>query len=199
MYSNILIALLLIFSNCSGTAQPTTSGLLIDNGMYRGTVFTDGSGATYNLRYMPITISNDSTVPIQIQLEFSKEYNFPEPYNDKTFGVVPLPEEWGLDGVGITDSMRRDLSGVIDKPILQKTLKPGEKALIAIGAFYPRPAESSGVRPDEMFAFETLGMLSDCEWEMEADPSLNDRPALGLRLRFGNSCRVISCGFVSFP
>lgn len=54
-------------------------GLRISNGINRGMAFTNALGDKYAITYIPITVINDSTVPIDFKLAFSNEYDFPIP------------------------------------------------------------------------------------------------------------------------
>ncbi|MBT8220251.1 MAG: hypothetical protein KJP00_10515, partial [Bacteroidia bacterium] len=114
------------------------------------------------------------------------------------FSIFPMPKEWALDGVEITDNMKNELKNYIDKPFLNTTLKPGEKSVIAIGTLYSRPPKSTGVLPNTLFVHSNSGLFPTCKWVMKKDPS-SDPMALGLRLNFGPSCTVIPCGQVSYP
>lgn len=199
-----LLSLLGPFTQCAQekstrTEQTSNVGLLIDNGINRGINYTDSLGTNYNLRYIPITITNDSTIPIHFQLVFSKDYDYPIAFGDQKFKVIPLPKEWGLNGVEITDSMFNELKNYIAKPLLNKTLEPGEKRVIAIGTLYPRPPKFRGILPNALFAHTDKGIFPTCDWLMNEDPSSNPQIALGLKLNFGESCMVIPCGQISYP
>jgi hypothetical protein len=74
------------------------SGLLFDKGAKRGSRYIDSLGTDYSLRYVPIFITNDRTIPIHLQLAFSKEYDYSVAYGDGKFKVIPLPKEWAMDG-----------------------------------------------------------------------------------------------------
>ena len=50
-----------------------------------------------------------STVPIHFQLDFLKEYNYPQVNSDEKYKLIILPKEWALDGVGITENMTEKL------------------------------------------------------------------------------------------
>lgn len=175
------------------------SGLRIDNGINRGTSYTDSLGNYYNLRYIPITITNDSAVPSHLHIAFSKAYAYPIAYGDEQFKVLPLPKEWALDGVDVTDSMMHDLPKYIDKPLLDVTLQPGEHLVVAIGTLYPRPPKKSGVLPSALFSHTDRGIFSECDWLMNEDPLSAFQIALKLKLDFRESCTIIPCGQISYP
>ena len=50
------------------------SGLKIKNGTNRGINYNDSLGIPYSIRNIPITIRNDTTLSIEIEIYFSKEY-----------------------------------------------------------------------------------------------------------------------------
>jgi hypothetical protein len=174
------------------------SGLLFDNGINRGTTYRDTLGIDFNLRYIPITITNDSTIPVHLQIAFSREYNYPTAETDQKFKVIPMPKEWALDGVGVTDRMFNELKDYIDDPTLNETLESGEEFVFAIGTLYPRPPKTTGVLPKALFAHIDAGVFFSCDWLMKKEPSLNPPKVLGLKLVFGESCTVIPCGQISY-
>ncbi len=196
-----LIGLLTVYSCKQQTSKgppPVHSGLLIDNGINRGTNYTDSVGIDHNLRYIPISITNDSIIPIRLQITFSKEYEFPHPDSDEKFKVIPLPNEWALDGVGVTESMIDELPKYIGKPVLNEIVQPGEELVMAIGTLYPRPPKTSGVLPNELFVHIERGIFPACDWLMQGESSSNNQILLGLRLNFGEKCVIILCGQISY-
>lgn len=58
--------------------QNLKNGIRIDNGTNRGINYTDSSGTDFNIRYIPIKITNDTIIPINFQINFSKEYDYPQ-------------------------------------------------------------------------------------------------------------------------
>ena len=182
-----------------GRKQVLKSGLLIDNGINRGVGYTDSLGNAFNLRYIPIAITNDSTIPIELHLDFPRAYAYPADHGDEPFRIIPLPGAWALEGVGVTDSMLEQLKYYIARPSFSQILAPGEKILIAIGTLYPRPPKFTGVLPRALFTAADGSMVPACEQLM--DEALSDHLpiALGLKLIFGESCRIIPCGHISFP
>ena len=208
-----IVGLLIVLIFCSCAEQTTKgepqlendpnqhlvpkSGLLIDNGINRGISYTDPQGTDYSIRYIPITIANDSTIRIHLQIAFSKEYNYPHPDNDE-FKLIPLPKEWALDGVGVTEGMIDELPKYIDKPLLNETIEPGEKMILAIGSLYPRPAKTTGVLPRILFSQGDTTAFPECDWLMEEDKSSNHQIPLELKIIFGERCMIIRCGQISY-
>jgi hypothetical protein len=182
-----------------------TPGLRIHNGINRGTDYTDSQGTKYNLRYIPITITNESTRPIHFQIAFEKEYDYPRRFRiDEPFNVFPMPEEWGMDGVEITDEMINELLRYIDQPSLTKTLEPGEGIVAAIGTRYLPTGR--GVLPNALFVQSDRDKFQDCDDLMNHEESQNPQLALGLKLdiclvqqRDPVGCVLIPSGQLSFP
>lgn len=177
------------------------SELLIEHGGYRESGYTDSLGTNYNLRVNPITNTNDRTVPIQVQIAFSKEYDYPKTYGDEQFNIFPLPKGWAADRTTDSqfESLFDELPNYIDKPLLNETLEPGEKLVLAIGTLYPKPGEIWSVVPNELFVHSNGGVFPTCDWLMKEDPSSSPEIALGLKLNFVGGCTIIPCGQISYP
>ncbi|NNC50524.1 MAG: hypothetical protein HKO01_08335 [Flaviramulus sp.] len=184
--------------NYSNQFLGAKTGLLIENRINRGINYTDPQGTDYNIRYIPITITNDSTISIQVQITFSKEYNNPYPYNEERFKLIPLPREWALDGADISESMIDELPGFIENPVLNETIAPGEQIVFAIGSLYPRPVNSTGVLPRRLFVQGEAEIFEDCDWSMEKDRSSNQQIPMGIKIIFGEKCKIIPCGKISY-
>ena len=205
MKISVIIGAISVFVlySCAPKAEkndaPLKSGIRIENGVYRGTTYTDPKGMVYNLRYMPITLVNENTVSIQLEFEFLKQYVYPITQGDQMFRVIPLPTAWALNGVGITESMFKELPRHIDNPNLEIHLEPGADYRFAIGTLYPRPANFSGVRPMELFTTAKMENRSDCPWLINTVPSSHGHSTLALQLTFGENCRLIPCGQILLP
>ena len=174
--------------------QAIDEGVQIENGVNRGVSYTDSLGNDFNLRYIPLAITNETSSSLQLQIGFLKEYDYPVTDGFEEFKVIPLPEAWALDGVGITDSMLEELPHYIDDPSLERSLAPGENLRIAIGTLYPRPPRFSGVLPRELYIHNVTGGFSDCEGQLSGISLDHDPVQLGLKLVFGDSCSLIPCG-----
>ena len=178
--------------------QNWSDKLIINNGQYRGTVYTDSLGDIYNIRYMPITITNDDIIPIHLQISFAKEYDFPIAASLEKFNVFPLPIEWANDGAEISDSMIDQLPKYISEPILNKTLEPNEKNLFAIGTLYRR-GKTGGLLPKFLFIQNDQEIFSECDWLMNEHLSSMPQLSLGLKFSISGSCFKIPCGKISHP
>ncbi len=203
MIFRTIVGILIVLIGCSSNQQTPKSGLRIDNDLVRGMTYTDSLGTNYNLRHIPITITNDSTILMHLQIAFSNDYDHPHPDTDSDdkFKVILMPKEWALDGVAITDSMIDELKNyIIDKPSLNETLKPGEKFVLAIGILYARPVKSCGIIPNVLFAYSDCDNFKACDSLMNQDKSTNPQLALGVKLRYcGDRCILIPCGQISYP
>ena len=177
----------------------TNSGLQIENGINRGISYTNSEGINYNLRYIPITIVNDTTISIHIQMAFSKEYNYPEPAGNEKFRIIPLPKEWALDGKEVSESMINKLPSHIENPVLEETIEAGEKIVLAIGSLYPSPVNTTGVLPRILFDQVQSGIFPECDGHTEEHLKLPQFIPLMLKISFGEKCRIIRCGQISYP
>lgn len=174
------------------------SGLQIKNQINRGINYTDSLGIDYRIRYIPISITNDSTISIHLQLEFSKEYNHPNPESDEKFKLIPLPEEWALDGAIVTDSMLGNLPKYIQHPNINTTVRSGEEIIIAIASMYPRPAKTTGVLPRILFTQNEITNFTECGRLLRKDRLSNQQMPIALKVIIGEWCMVIPCGQYSY-
>lgn len=212
--SKTIMCLLIVLLVCSCKQQPSKgkiqhdnkqnllskSGLLFERGLNRGSGYTDSFGIDYSLRYAPITITNDSTIPIHIEIAFSTEYDYPTVYGDKKFKIIPLPKEWAQNGTTDRkfDSMFAKLPNYIAKPLLNNTIKPGEQIAVAIGTLVPEPRNIS-INLNAPFANMGVGLYFNCDWQMTQEASSNQEIALGLKLDINEICIVIPCGKITYP
>jgi hypothetical protein len=178
------------------------SGLTIKNGINRGTGYRDSLGVDYNVRYIPITITNDSTLPIKLDINFLKKYTNPLASSDNDFKIMPMAREWAVDGGEITDNMFVDLKEDIDNPRTNKILKPGEKLLIAIGTRYYRESGFASPLPEVLFVQGDSDSFQFCE-NMLFGERTKSNLELGLKLIFNRGkkdehCAIIPCGQISY-
>ena len=96
------------------------------------------------------------------------------------------------------DSMFGKLPNYIDKPLINETIKPGEKIGLAIGTLVIRPRDIS-ININAPFAHTEEGIFPICNWQMNKDPSSNREVALGLKLVIDEICTIIPCGQISYP
>ncbi len=146
---------LLIFSiwlySCSNNTdsrvnitKPTQFGLSIENGQRQGFQYYDSTNTEYNYRYNTITITNDTTVPIQLEIGFSEKDLNKISYSKVFLLPRPLtPNKQQFDN-SISDGLKRFLDLDTGKQEhLSKTLKPNEKCVLTFGVLtdikYPDP------------------------------------------------------------
>ena len=177
--------------------------LRIENGINRGLAFTDSLGDKYAITYIAITVTNDISIPIKFQIALSSEYNHPLAENGEKFKLVLLPKEWTYEA--ISDRLINDIPNYIDKRIISKILKPGEKSVFAISSLRPSPAMICAVIPNSLFTNDVSKIYPECEWKMQGQYSTNSQINLGLKLDYCHkdgkaaNCTIISCGHISYP
>jgi hypothetical protein len=126
-----LIGLLFIYSFCCCSCnQPKQSekyfGTYITNSTRRGRIFKDSTGTSYFYCYITTTITNDSLIPMNVNVALSKEYYQPTPINGKRFKVFLQ------DSSVLCNS---DIKRVLDEPptTFNKVINPKEKCDLYIG------------------------------------------------------------------
>lgn len=184
--------------NLDNSEVKLESQLIIDNGINRGISYTDPLGTDYSIRNIPIRIKNDSTIPVQIHINFSRTYNHPNLTVGEKFNLIPLPTEWGLEHTDITESMLDEIPKLIEKPYLKATIEPGNEIILSIGSIYPRPAKSTGVLPRTLFVQNDSTILSNCERYIEVETTISQQIPLRLKTIFGEQCMIIPCGYISY-
>jgi hypothetical protein len=148
------LAFLICLYGCSGNSynhvnrtSEKQSGLYIENGPRQGMQYVDSTGVEYNYRYNTITIWNDSTVAIQLEIGFSEMgRNLIDSIKSKIF-LLPrhlTPNEQHFDTGGISEELKKFLDFEIDNHVhLSKVLNPGEKCVMTFGVLtdikYPDP------------------------------------------------------------
>lgn len=148
------LVFLICLYGCSGNSDnhvnrtgEKQSGLYIENGLRQGMQYVDSTGAEYNYRYNTITIWNDSTVAIQLEIGFSEMgMNLKDSIKSKIF-LLPrhlTPNEQHFDAGGMSEELKRFLDFEINSPVhLSKALNPKEKCVLTFGVLtdtkYPDP------------------------------------------------------------
>ena len=173
-------------------------GLSIKNGINRGSSYTDSTGTDFSIRNIPIKITNDSIIPVQIHINFSKEYNHPNRKIGEQFKLIPLSTSWGLDNVEISEKMLDEIPYLIQKPNFHSIIKPGEELIFSIASIYPRPAKSTGVLPRTLFEEFMIENFDGCIALQHNTPTLKHRVPLNLKVVFGEQCMIIPCGYISY-
>ncbi|WP_445382982.1 hypothetical protein [Robiginitalea sp. IMCC43444] len=202
------LSILVVFCSCkqvrhnssenavnSITESVSDNGILIQNHMYRGTEYTDSLGNNYKLRYIPITITNESGVHVEASIVFDKEYQYPNA--DEKFKVIPLPTEWAVEGKGITEMMRNELKDYINQPKMNLSLEPDETIKIGIGTLYPLPPQNGGIDVKALFLISDKTLYEQCKWLSENWQQKKPKKSLALKLDF-EGCIIIPCGEFHF-
>ena len=225
-----ILGLLIVLIGCSGNQQTSEGelpiekgtnqdevsniGLKIENRINHGARYTASDSTDYWLIHIASTITNDSTIPIHLQMAFSREYDYPNEYGDQKFNIFLLPKVFALDGVTkvtehsiLTDSMqvefRNYIGNGLDNPyLLNKTLEPGEKCVVPIGTQFP-VSSNCGVFPNVLLSQSESANFQVCENQLAQDESTNPQLALGLKLDFRpgkttEKCTIIPCGQISY-
>jgi hypothetical protein len=117
-------------------------GLYIDCGQRQGMQYFDAANTEYNYRYYTITVTNDSTTSIHLNINFSRaEMGLRDTLKSKIF-LLPrqlTPEEQHFDRGGMSNELKKFLDLEIGTPIqLNKTLKPTEKCVMTFGILTAR-------------------------------------------------------------
>jgi hypothetical protein len=193
------------------------SGLRIENRVNRGTGYTDSKGTDYQLRYIPITITNDNSIAIHLQIDFSKEYDYPIKNSGQKFKVLLLPKVYALDGVKLTkangsealiDSLqiefRNYLENGLDTPYrLDEILEPNEEVIIVIGTQYRPTQDLPNPLPNVLIIQDESANFKECDNLIGQEGTTDSQIALRLKLNFYKgrsieSCTIIPCGQVSY-
>lgn len=159
-------------------------GLYIKNSPRRGMQYFDSSQEEYNYRNNTITIRNDSTVAIQLEIGFSeKGMNLKDSIRSKFF-LLPRDltyDERGFNAGGMSEELKRFLAFEIDKPVhLSKVLNPKEKCVLTFGVL------TNTQYPDPTTPFQT-----------ELLTSQESSSAIFLKLKI-NDTLIIPCGQFSY-
>jgi len=154
-----LLAPLIFLLGCFGNSDHysnhknnTSSGLSIENGPRQGFQYIDSNSTEYNYRYYTITLTNDTTVPIQLSFGFT---SLVTRLNDTSLTKIFLlprhltPKQQQYDTHGISPALQYYLDHELEKLIqLDKTIQPKEKCVLTFGVLtnikYSDPTTSYG-------------------------------------------------------
>ena len=224
MMFRIFVGLLVVLNACSSPYHGSKNELKIENGPNQHLESKTGLKIEYgpnlgaidkytagNYIFITATITNDSTIPIHLQVAISEEFEFPDSCIDNKYKVFLLPKELTPDTAtlynNITDGVGNFLDKCLDNPyVLNKTLEPGEYSVITIGTLLPRHTECSvAALPRAVFVQGDGHNFQECENRMNQDKSTNPQLALGVKFVFyrGKSqpetCILHHCGQISYP
>lgn len=117
-------------------------GLYITNAPRQGMQYFDSAYTAYNYRYYTITITNDTLIPIHLDISFPESaLDLKDSIRSKVF-LLPrhlTPNEQHFDTGGMSKELKRFLDVGIHTPVyLSKTLKPTEKCTMTFGILTDR-------------------------------------------------------------
>lgn len=218
MAINYVVGIIVTLVGCTGNRQATNdqrinntdaqkevnfkSGLMIENGINRGTDYTDSSGRIFNIRYIPVSITNESSNSILVEIDFLNEYDNPVVSGCPQFNVIPMPLEWGMNGVEITEDMMGEIPEYIRKPTANITLEPGESYIFAIGTRYLRSSSCVAPVPSALFVQSDGNYNRVCDYVIDQPETKRAGSALALHLDLNRdkpdeSCMIIPCGSIT--
>lgn len=113
-------------------------GIYFDHGNWTGGYYTDKKGDTYLYRSVTTCITNDSTIPVNVEIEFLNELKCKNEFNERSMKIFILPNELSGDKQynypGVSSELQKYLDYNIHKSsTLSKQLKPKEDLKITIG------------------------------------------------------------------
>jgi len=168
--------------------------------------YTNSFGIECGYAHKTITIYNDSTVSIHLQMDLSKEHNFPPPHNDQKFKIVIWPQELtAADEVKSPQSLSNELRNFLQNEsnnteIINILIAPNEKYVLTIGRLFEKPTNYY-VSPNSLYVHSDGSIPRDCKNLISQDKSSNTSVDLGLRLdspNVGVGCILIPCGQISY-
>ncbi|MCW3072844.1 MAG: hypothetical protein JWO44_2734 [Bacteroidetes bacterium] len=197
-------------------------GTYITNGKRRGGFITGSAlyskETSYFYCYITARITNDSTIPMHIEIAFSKEFYHPTPPNGQRFRVFLLPET--IIGVGqlskgsphiaidpafakniIVDD-NQELRNCLDTPLtLNKTINPKEECIVNIGFLIEDKFDSFNPIPFALFAKDDRHYFASIP-DSAINQVISVKNQLPLLLGLGNWHKkdycIIPCGQISF-
>ena len=139
-----IIILLGVFVFCSCVDTPSKehlykkhSGIYFDHGSWTGAHYTDKEGNTLLYRSVSTTITNDSTIPLQLSLHLAKQYQCSDSLNEGMLKLILLPKTFSAEkqfDSGISNDLKTFLDSEMDKTSqLNEIIKPKEEFTVTIG------------------------------------------------------------------
>lgn len=125
-----------------GPAPESYRGVQIKNALPTGSVYIDSSGQKTGYRSVVIEFTNDTMIPVHLQLLLPPEFiSLPGPANWK-YKVFLLPDNI-VNQYEDNDSLSNDLTSYLDNQsalisTLRKSINPGERYKLKLGSLiYP--------------------------------------------------------------
>lgn len=200
------------FNKGSNTQIKSKSGLKIEYGPNLGTTHIDTTGAKHFYVHITATITNDSTIPIQLNFALATEFEFPVFCDDTKYKVFLLPEDLTPDTATIYNNIVNGQHDFLNKPLdpsntFNKILQPGEYCVVTIGTLTRKPSNCALV-PRAVFSHDTRELYQTCDSQsnkaIPTDPHLD----IGVKLEFyykrkfiapEDGCTIIPFGQISYP
>lgn len=139
-----LFACIVFLYSCSDNLDDQTTrgsqlqlGLNIENGPRQGFQYIDSNNTEYNYRYYTMTITNDTTIPVKLEIGFQNtELRLSDSSKSNIF-LLPrhlTPKKQQMDLGGISKELKAFLDFNIDSLIhLTKTINPAERCVMTFG------------------------------------------------------------------
>ena len=212
MIFRTIIGLLILMIICSCAQQTLKSGLQIEYGPNLGTSHTDPQGIKNFYVHITATITNDTIIPIRLQLALAKEYEYPDFCGNEKYKVILLPEELTPDTADIYNNIVNGQHDFLNSPLdnaetLTKTLNPGEFCVVTVGTLTPKPSNCAAV-PRAIFSHDNTALYTACDRQKNPSISTDAHLELGVKLEYYNQrkfispedgCAVIPFGQISYP
>lgn len=158
MNFHVISVLLVVTVMCCGTNRTTDQpgthrGIVLRTDGPRGGVYVDPGGGTLGYWIYRVQVLNDSTVPVELTLDFPSDPITMLPHRDKHPNVFLFPEELTPDtaqnifNFGIKGSEAFLTTRPNQPTLLRKTIQPGEDHFLYIGVVLP----PDGVGRAELF------------------------------------------------
>ncbi len=138
------------------------------------TLYTDISGNKYYYITITTVITNDTTLPVHIKINLSKEYAYPEPYNEQKFKVFLTPKKESMQEQIDHNHISEELKKILTPMGFSVTLSNGTLSNGLSEATFPEETKlflenyipytlNKTINPSEKYTI-TIGMLADIKY-----------------------------------
>lgn len=216
----VVLLIVLFFYSCSqqkSTAEskiePSTNqrpvsktGLKFETTPTRGVGLIDSLGFEYGIVYITHAITNNSTIPIDLQMALPIDYSYPisDEFKIVLWPGLTEPPHLSSDSQGrYSENFTTNYMQASNQ--FNKLLAPGEKYNVTIGTiqYFASPKTCSAVAYS-LLQYSERRDYSDCDWAMDEDQTKNPQLLLGLQVGFCTSglhyesCTIIPCGQITY-
>jgi hypothetical protein len=139
----IIILFSIVLSACSDEQlkehrYKTHLGSYFDYGRWHGNYYTDQNGNKFLYRPISTTITNDSTIPLNIKLKLLSEYKCNKELNYENLKIFILPKNLGEDKQYNDPNVSKELKSFLDSELhkptsLNEIINPNEGLVITLG------------------------------------------------------------------